>query len=64
MTRHPLDRSAAFTALLEFCPWFGRLSMDESAEVITRFLGDFYASGSTGMAAYAKTWAADGGDRS
>jgi hypothetical protein len=54
--RHSLDRSAAFTALLEFWPWFGKLGMDEAGRIITRFLDDFYASGSTDMAAYAKTW--------
>lgn len=61
MTTRPLDRSAAFTALLEFCPWFGRLSMDESSETITRFLDEFRASGSTDMAAYAKRWGLSNG---
>jgi hypothetical protein len=61
MTGHPLDRSAAFTALLEFCPWFGRLGMGESAGMITRFLADFRASGGTDMAAFARRWALGNG---
>lgn len=59
MSRHPLDRSAAFTALLEFCPWFGRTESRKAEAVVTRFLADFYASGETDMAAYARRWEAD-----
>lgn len=54
---HPLDRSAAFTALLQFCPGFGRTEGRQAEAVVTRFLDGFYASGSTDMAAYAKIWA-------
>ena len=56
VSRHPLDRSAAFTALLEFCPWFGRTESRKAEAVVTRFLADFYASGETDMAAYARRW--------
>jgi hypothetical protein len=61
MTGHPLDRSAAFTALLEFCPWFGKTESREAEAVVTRFLAGFYASGETDMAAYARRWAAGNG---
>lgn len=58
VTRHPLDRSAAFTALLEFCLWFGKTESREAEAVVTRFLAAFYASGETDMAAYARRWEA------
>jgi hypothetical protein len=46
-SRHPLDRSAAFTVLLEFCPWFGKTESRAAEAVVTRFLAAFYASGET-----------------
>jgi hypothetical protein len=49
--RHPLDRSAAFTALLEFCPGFGKTEAREAERIVTRFLDSFYSSGSTDDAA-------------
>jgi hypothetical protein len=55
---HPLDRTAAQTVLLELSPdGFGR-SGDTSGELITRFLGDWQASDSTDMFAYAQGWLA------
>jgi hypothetical protein len=55
---HPLDRTAAQTVLLELSPdGFGR-SGDASGELITRFLGDWRASDSRDMFAYAQTWLA------
>ena len=63
VTRHPLDRSAAFTALLEFCPWFGKTESREAEAVVTRFLEGFYASGETDMAAYARARGDDHRDR-
>ena len=62
VSRHPLDRSAAFTALLEFAPWFGRMESREAEVVVTWFLADFYRSGSKHMAAYARRWVADAAD--
>jgi hypothetical protein len=56
MTRHPLDRSATFTALLEFAPWFGQMESCEAEGVVTRFLDGFYRSGSRDMADYARRW--------
>jgi hypothetical protein len=53
--RHPLDRSAAFTALLEFWPGFGKAEARQAERIVTRFLDGFYASGSTDMAAYAQS---------
>ena len=61
MSRHPLDRSAAFTALLEFAPWFGRTERREAEQIVTRFLADFYRSGRRDMAGYARGWAAGNG---
>ena len=61
VTRYPLDRSAAFTALLEFCPWFGKTESRAAEAVVTRFLEGFDASGETDMAAYARRWAASAG---
>jgi len=55
--RHPLDRSAAFTALLEFCPGFGKTGAREAGRIVTRFLDGLYSSGGTDMAAYARSWA-------
>jgi hypothetical protein len=63
VTRHPLDRSAAFTALLEFCPWFGKTESHKAEAVVTRFLAAFYASGETDMAAYARARGDDHRDR-
>ena len=57
MARNPLDRSAAFTALLELDPdGFGKSSHPESTKTITTFLDDFYRSGATNMYAYCREW--------
>ena len=61
MSRHPLDRSAAFTALLEFAPWFGQAESRQAGAIVTAFLVDFYRSGSKDMAEYARGWAAGNG---
>jgi hypothetical protein len=57
MARNPLDRSAAFTALLELDPeGFGKQDMDTSGKTITTFLADFYESDATNMYTYAQSW--------
>ena len=57
MARNPLDRSAAFTTLLELDPeGFGKSSEPESAKTITTFLDDFYKSGATNMYTYCREW--------
>src|SRR5215467_2907163 len=57
MARNPLDRSAAFTALLELDPeGFGKSSDPESTKTITTFLDDFYQSGATNMYTYCREW--------
>ena len=55
--RYPLDRSAAFTALLELdAEGFGKQDMDASGKTITKFLDDWCASDSTNMYKYAQGW--------
>ncbi len=54
---HPLDRSAAFTALLEFSPGFGKTEAREAERIVARFIDGFYGSCRTDMAAYARSWA-------
>src|SRR5258708_36115190 len=57
MARSPLDRSAAFTALLELDPeGFGKSSDPESTKTITTFLEDFHESGATNMYTYCREW--------
>jgi hypothetical protein len=57
MARNPLDRSAAFTALLELDPeGFGKQDINTSGQTITTFLGDFYQSGATNMYTYCREW--------
>jgi hypothetical protein len=57
MARNPLDRSAAFTVLLELDPeGFGKQNMNTSGETITTFLADFYKSGATNMYTYCCQW--------
>ena len=57
MARNPLDRSAAFTALLELdSEGFGKTSDPENTKTITAFLNDFYQSGATNMYAYCREW--------
>jgi hypothetical protein len=60
MNRNPLDRSAAFTCLLELDPeGFGKQDMNTSGQTISRFLEDFYQSGQTRMYDYAQQWLAE-----
>lgn len=60
MARNPLDRSAAFTALLELDPeGFGKQDMDNGGKTITNFLEDFHESGSKNMFTYAQSWLAE-----
>ncbi len=57
MNRNPLDRSAAFTCLLELDPeGFGKQDMNTSGQTISRFLEDFHQSGQTRMYEYAQQW--------
>jgi hypothetical protein len=57
MARNALDRSAAFTALLELDPeGFGKQDMNTSGETITTFLEGFYQSGATNMYTYCREW--------
>jgi hypothetical protein len=51
----PLDRSAAFTVLLEQ-PWFRGMEAREAENVTTEFLNDFYASGSKDMWTFCQSW--------
>jgi len=54
---NPLDRSAAFTALLDLDPeGFGKSDLQESGATITRFLAAFDQSGQGSMYDFAKTW--------
>jgi hypothetical protein len=52
----PLDRSAAFTALLELSADFRQSDMAQGSETVSRFLADFYASGAPNMYRYARAW--------
>src|SRR5258708_15128513 len=57
MARSPLDRSAAFTALLELDPeGFAKSSDPESTKTITTFLEDFRESGATNLYTYCREW--------
>ena len=57
MARNPLDRSAAFTALLELDPeGFGKSSDPETTKTITTFLEDFYESDATNMYTHCRKW--------
>ena len=57
MARNPLDRSAAFTALLELDPeGFGKSSDPETTKTITTFLDDFHESGATNMYTHCRQW--------
>ena len=52
---NPIDRSLAFTALLEF-EWFRKAPMDAGSKYIDAFLTDYYASGATNIWHYAQEW--------
>lgn len=55
--RTPIDRSLAFTAMLERYPGFGQMTDAEAGPLIDEFLADWYRSGHTDMYAYAGEWA-------
>lgn len=55
--RGPLDRSAAFSALLDLSPEFGETKASRGSEIITLFLADFYDQPEApSMYDYAKIW--------
>lgn len=54
--QHALDRSAAYTALLELSPWFRQTHEPVTSSTITAFLEDFQASGEANMFTYARAW--------
>lgn len=51
-----IDRSLAFTALLEF-PEFRQTESKEGSRIISLFLADWYESGETDMWKYSQKWA-------
>lgn len=53
---YPLDRSAAFSALLELSPEFGKADMEAGSQLITEFLESWRASDSKNMFAHAREW--------
>ena len=60
MARNPLDRSAAFTVLLEQDrQGFGKMADPEATKTITKFLDDYRASGETNMWNYGERWLAE-----
>jgi len=54
-----LDRSLAFTALLEHDPDFAGLDMNAGGERITEFLADWTKAGKPQMFEYSKQWVSD-----
>ena len=55
--RYPLDRSAAFTALLHLAPeGFGKSSDPETTKTISEFLESWYGSDDTDMYKHAQNW--------
>ena len=55
--RFPLDRSAAFTVLLQLDgDGFGKQGMRESDKTVSAFLEDWYQADSTKMWDYARQW--------
>lgn len=55
---NPMERSAAWTVLLEQ-GFFEGLTGNADSDLTTRFLDDFHASGATRMWEYAQTWGAE-----
>jgi hypothetical protein len=53
---YPLDRSAAFSALLELSPEFGKTDLNTSGQLITEFLDSWRTSDSKDMFAHAREW--------
>jgi hypothetical protein len=54
-----IDRSLAFSALLEHDPAFASMSMNEGSKRIDEFLGDWEAAGKPQMLDYGEKWAAE-----
>ena len=55
---HPLDRSVAFTILLDLSPAYADSTTDDG-DLITEFLEDWYADPGLDMYAFGKVWVAD-----
>lgn len=53
--RFPMDRSVAFTILLDVWPDYGNSPVD-GGQSITAFLDDWYADPSTDMYEFAQRW--------
>lgn len=53
--RHDLDRSVAFTLLLEYYPGWGD-TVDDGGRDVTRFLDDWYGDPSLDMGEFARRW--------
>jgi hypothetical protein len=61
--RFPLDRSAAFTALLELSPEFRVMDSRDGEKAVTRFLDAFYEASPEArkdMLGYARAWLGQG----
>lgn len=56
--RSDLDRSCAFTCLLDLDPNFGRLELRAGSERVTVLLAAWYESDSTDMFAFCREWLA------
>ena len=57
--RTSIDRSLAFTALLELDPnGFGKTSEPKTGQMITELVGDFHASGAKDWYGYTREWLA------
>ncbi len=67
MGMRDLDRTLAFTALLDLSPAFRELSLDAGSGTITRFLDEYYewldgrpfVAGRDDIYSYAKLWLKD-----
>ena len=58
----PLDRSAAFTCLLDLDPDYGAMEVHAGEQRVTDFLADWYQSDSTDMYAFCREWLNSGKD--
>ena len=54
--RFDLDRSAAFTVLLDVLPGYAE-SVDDGGRTVTEFLAAWYDDASTDMHEFARRWA-------
>lgn len=55
--RGDLDRSVAFTILLELLPGYAESPDDDGGRTVTEFLTDWYADPSTDMYEFGRRWA-------